>query len=610
MTVQEAQTPEFHAREIRKFGKILALLAAGLASLPVLLGFLGRPESQTYLPFHLSLDDHMVYAAWMRQATDGQVLFDNRFTTDPQPGLTFHLLFLVLGWIAKVVGIPLTLTLARIGFSYLAVRLLAEFVVRCGLQSFAGKFALVTSVFGGGLAFLNWHTFGDAYTRGQTWLTTLLQGRQPIDNWQPEAFVFPSMLTNGLFMAALCLILWTLNCVLDARHSWRPVVPGVIAFGILMNVHSYDVALIAMVLVAFVVSLVASRQFDVKWGLRTVVIGLGAVPAALWFLHVLANDPVFKARAETLTYTTGFRQILFGLLPLFVLAVLALLRSDLGRTRKTIAAGLILALAAWLTYATGGARDGYALSPGEWTLAVTLALGAVAAVARKDIGWNLLWSWAMVSLVAPYFPALFQRKLSMMLAVPWAVIAAIGLANELKRMERQPRNLVAAISLAVVCLTSVFWLSRELELRSLGVSKTVVHNLYLTHDEGEIVDVLNKIGDGKGAIALPGVPDVAMDKQAFITDLSPILSGLTGVHTYAGHWSETPDYSSRRNAVTRFYLTQMTDEQRLGLLRQWRIEFVVAPQPGAYEGAFPDLSGLGETVYQGDQLSLLRVRDR
>ena len=94
MTEQGAQPPEFHAREIRKFGKILALAAAALAALPVLLGFLAKPEGQTYLPFHLSLDDHMVYAAWMRQAMDGHSLFDNRFTTDAQPGLTFHLLFL------------------------------------------------------------------------------------------------------------------------------------------------------------------------------------------------------------------------------------------------------------------------------------------------------------------------------------------------------------------------------------------------------------------------------------------------------------------------------------------------------------------------------------
>lgn len=601
---------DFDAREIRKFGGVLAIGAAALASLPVLLGYMARSDGQTYLPFHLSLDDHMVYAAWMRQAMDGHALFDNRFTTDPQPGLTFHLLFLFLGWIAKVVGIPLTLTLARIGFSYTAVRLLASFVARCGVTSFTGKFALVTSVFGGGLAFLNWHTFGDAYTAGPAWLARLTGGRQPIDNWQPEAFVFPSMLTNGLFMAALCLILWTFNSVLDARHSWKPVVPGVVAFGVLMNVHSYDVALVAMVLVAFLVSLVASKSFDAKWASRAALIGLGAVPAALWFLHVLKNDPVFRQRAETLTYTTGFGETLVGVFPLFALALVALLRSDLPKQKRIVGAAAMLGLAAFLWACSSGPQNGYALSAIEWAIAFALAIGFVATIAREDVGWNLLWSWAAVSFVAPYFPALFQRKLAMMLVVPWAILAAIALANELKRMDRQPRNLVAALALAVVCLSSVFWLRRDIELVRLGVSKTVVHNLYLTRDETAIVEKLNEVGDGKNAVAIPGIPVPSMDAQAFVTDLSPILSGLTGVHTYAGHWSETPMYNERRLEVNDFFLRTHTDDERRKAIARFNADFLVAPNPSAYDGAFPDMRPLGEVVYEGDQLLLIKVSGR
>lgn len=606
----EERPPDFDEREIHKFGKILGLGAAALAALPVLLGYLARTEGQTYLPFHLSLDDHMVYAAWMRQAMDGHALFDNRFTTDPQPGLTLHLLFLFLGWVAKFVGIPLTLTLARIGFSYAAVRLLASFVARCGLTSFTGKFALVTSVFGGGLAFLNWHTFGDAYTKGPAWMSLLTGGRQPIDNWQPEAFVFPSMLTNGLFMAALCLILWTFNSVLDARSSWKPVIPGVIAFGVLMNVHSYDVALVAMVLLAFVVSLVASKAFETKWALRAFVIGLGAIPAALWFMNVLQKDPVFKARAETLTYTTGFREIIVGIAPLFLLAILALVRSDLPHPRKYAATALLVVLTVWLWIATSGPQNGYALSLAEWAVAFLLALAVAALVAKPDIGWNLLWSWAAVALVAPYFPALFQRKLSMMLAIPWAILAAIALANELQRMERQPRNLVAALTLAVMCLSSVFWLRRDVELARLGVSKTVVHNLYLTRDETQIMKRLNEIGDGRNAVAIPGIPVPTMDGPAFLTDLSPILSGLTGVHTYAGHWSETPNYNTRRNEVTDFFMRTHTDAERRAMLDKFGTDFLVAPRPEAYDGAFPDMRTLGEVLYEGDQLVLIKVRDR
>jgi arabinosyltransferase C len=333
------------------------------------------------------------------------------------------------------------------------------------------------------------------------------------------------------------------------------------------------------------------------------------VPAALWFVYVLGRDPVFQARAETLTYSGPFVQVLFGVLPLVALALLTLARSDLRKPLRVVAPVTVALIMGVLVFATSRGQEGYLLTPLAWGALFLLSLAVASGVAKKDTGWNLLWAWAMVSLVAPYFPALFQRKLSMMLALPWAILAAIGLANELQRMDRPRRNLVAALALAVVCLTSVFWLRREFELVRLGVSKTVVHNIYLTHDEVAIVRALDESAYGEGAIAVPGVPDPAMDKQAFITDLSPILSGLAGVHTYAGHWSETPHYEARRAAVSDFYLRPMTEEQRLALLREWRVQYVVAPMPSAYGNAFPDLTGLGEVVYRGEQLSLVRVRD-
>src|SRR5262249_20318396 len=125
----QAQALEKEKREAseRNFVRILALVAAIIAALPFLLNWLLKQQGNTYLGVQYNLDDHMVYAAWMRQAMDGRFLFDNRFTTDPQPGLTIHLYFLALGWVAKIFGIVFTMALARIGLSvgfvYLAYRL-------------------------------------------------------------------------------------------------------------------------------------------------------------------------------------------------------------------------------------------------------------------------------------------------------------------------------------------------------------------------------------------------------------------------------------------------------------------------------------------------------
>ncbi|MCH9000367.1 MAG: c-type cytochrome biogenesis protein CcmI [Proteobacteria bacterium] len=241
--------------------------------------------------------------------------------------------------------------------------------------------------------------------------------------------------------------------------------------------------------------------------------------------------------------------------------------------------------------------------------AAVVAVGVAVAVSKKDVGWNLLWSWAMVGLVAPYFPALFQRKMSMMLVVPWAILGAIGLAAELQRLERQPRNLVAALALAAVCMTSVFWLRRDLELARLGVSKTLMHNTYLTRDEAQVVEILDEVEGSPGVLAMPGAMHPELGNPAYLNDLAPVLSGLAGAYSYAGHWSETPDYLERRNEATRFYIADASTEERRATLREWGIEYVVAPVRGTY-AALPlvDLSDLGETVYQGQQLSLIRVR--
>ncbi|MCH7902993.1 MAG: hypothetical protein IH944_00330 [Armatimonadetes bacterium] len=605
-------TPEFNRIEIHKFAIRFGILVALLALIPVFIGLLAAPESGRYLPFPTGMDDQMVYAAWVHQSADGQLLFDNRFTTMEQPGLTIHVYFLVVGWLAKLIGISLALTVARAGFSFLAVVLLGKFLARLNFNSFTGKFAVVLAVLGGGLSFIAWQMFGRTLETGAPWFGSIMSGHSPIDNWQPEAFVFPSMLVNGLFMASLCLILVVFISVLNARESWKPVLPAAAAMAVLMNIHSYDVLLLVLVLIAFVASLFASGQLTWLWTVRCAAIGLGALPSALWFLHVLRVDEVFQARANTLTYTGSFAQILVGILPLFVLAMITLHRSELEPMRRKIGLALICGGSVVLFILAKPQSSGYVVNAVAWGAMIVLAIVAVALLARKDLGWNLLWSWALVGLVAPYFPALFQRKLTMMLAVPWAIIGAIGLAQALQRMDRQPRNLVAALALAVCSATSVFWLQRELTLVRSKVSSTTVHALYLTRDEAVIVDLLNEISGKKTVIAMTGVSSADLGSPPYLSDLNPILSGLTGAYTYAGHWSETPSYggpNGRRDQNTAFFIQEVPLNERFAILEEWGIDYVVAPVPETYSQIrLVDLTPLGEIVYEGNQLRLIRVR--
>lgn len=602
---------------IARFAKRLALVCALLAVLPAMIGWMSTPTGSLYLGIQTNLDDHMVYAAWMRQAMEGRFLFDNRFAVDAQPGLTIHIYFYVLGLLAKLTGIPVAMLIARLGFTYLFVILLGRFLTNLKIDVFKAKYMLMIACFGGGVGFLVWEKFGQEFVNGPEFLKPLFLGLAPIDVWQPEAFVFPSMLTNGLFMVSLCLIVVVFQAVLAAKTSWKPVLGGAVATGVLMNIHSYDVLLVGLVLVGFLATQIARKQVTGLWIARTLVIVAGALPAALWFLYVIANDPVFQARAATPTFSPNFRQVLFGLLPLVALALLAAWHNK-SKWRVHSFAGLVGLVLVLFFAAEKHNASGYFLQMGSWIGLFALSLLLVGALANEDDAWNLAWAWAVVGLVAIYFPALFQRKLAMGIVVPWALLAAFGLARILQPLERSTRNLVATLSLCLLAGSSLAYFLRENYFIRANVGRTAVHAVYFSQDVQRILQLLNQDTSRKVMLAMPGVwsPSGPADfKSPLVSDLNPILSGLAGVYTYAGHWSETPDYNRRRGLAMAVFLGTTTPDKREAILREIHPDYIVALNPSAFpeitlgDNVIPlaDLRSYGTVVYEGNQLLLIRV---
>jgi hypothetical protein len=612
-------------------GRRFAYLAAGFCALvsllPFLYGKLLEPVDQAYLGYQFNSDDHMVYSAWMHQASEGRFFFDNRFATDPQPGLTVHLYFFVLGLLGSFVGLSLTAALAKSALSGLFVILLYRLLTRLSSNVFFIKLALSVAVVGGGLGFFIWHRFGEAAVATQGGpIGSLLQGRLPIDVWQPEAFVFPSMLTNGLFMASLCLIVGFFLCVLEARESWRPVPWGFLLLGLLMNIHSYDVLLVVLVLVGFLAASIASRTVSGAWLARVGIMGLGALGPALWFWHVYRNDPVFQARAATDTFTPNFRAVLFGLIVMAALSLVAFAKSTaedpVDKKRKVGAYGLAVLLLALFVFA-GAPYERFWMGLPVWVGFFLSATALIALMAGSNPAWNLFLAWALAGLAAIYFPALFQRKLAMGLSIPWAVLAAAGLWKLTHGVDRGTRNLVAALGILVLSASSVRWFLREGEYIRADVSRTTVHSVFLTNDVVRIVDYLDRQEGRKVVLAMPGIgrkevvdnSEVADSFQSpYMPDLNAVLSGLAGCYTYAGHWSETPDYLRRRGVATAFFLTGMDDAKRREILQEIGATHLVAPVPEAFDEFFEltrselaNVAGLGRIAVDGTQFRLIEL---
>lgn len=608
---QKPSDEQYRVQEIKKFSTAIIIAAIFLSFAPAIYAMFVRSGDSAYLGHQTSLDDHMHYASWMRQAADGQILFDNRFTTEEQPRLTFHAYFLILGWIASITSILFADLLARLVFGFLFLWLLTKLLIKHRVSIYISKFALALAVFGSGVGALVWENFGREAATAPEWVKAILGPWLPIDVWQPEAFIFPSLMTNGLFMASGCLILLIVDAIISCREDAKSVWVGGLAMLLLMNIHSYDVLLLALVAVGFLAIQFGGKDLDLKWALKGVGIFLFALPAALWFLYVLSRDPVFQARAATETYSGTFRQTLLGILPAFLLASVNPLLSE--SVKRRIGMGIILAICILLYVLAGNADpSAYFMGVVPW---IGLFLTVCFALSRMDTGdrfKNFLWAWATVGLIAPYFPALFQRKLGMLLILPWAILAAYGLANILMRLERSPRNLVSALALVLACIGSLLWLQREFGYIRHNVASTTTHPVFVSAEVSTIMETLDEIEGRRVVISMPGVPSMQDGPFPFATpyipDLAPILSGHTGAYSYAGHWSETPDYNQKRSEVAALFLAQTPDMAVSEFLSEHGVTHIVAPVPQTFsEVPLRSMEQLGHVIAGGRQFQLIEV---
>lgn len=618
------------SNSFQPYTRWLSWLTGVVVLLPFLFGLGLASGGDLYLGYQYNLDDHMVYSAWIQQALEGRFLFSNRFTTDPQPGLTIHLYFLLLGWVAKVVGIPLATAIARFATTVLAINLLAKLIDKAEVSIHAKKTALTLAVVGGGIGFLVWHNFGLAIVKAAPPVVgDFLLARLPIDVWQPEVTFFSSALTNGLFTFSFVLILLTLLAVVDSKENPKAWIGGFVAFGLLMNVHSYDSLLLFLVCLGFIAMQVVSKKMSLVWFGRIALIGAGALIPAAWFLYVLREDVVFQARAATPTFTPNFRQIFGGVFLALLSAIpfLVGVGEENTKDRKRILAGLTLvAIAIGYLLVQAPRHDGnnYFLTTQEF-VAVFLVTGAgVALMARGIPSVDFVLAWAVLGLVIPYFPALFQRKLEMGLFIPWTILAGFGIHAALKKSDRSLRNLATVLAVVLFGGTSLQWLIREFGFIRDDVSNTTLHSVYLPSEAAEIRTKL--LADKNPVvIAPPGAPVAPTGEDGkpipdrfiapIVPDLNPILVGFAGARGYAAHWSETPKYEEKRAELTKLFFTPLTLEEQQAIVAKSGADYIVALNPelgkdGSENGAstLPDLSALGEVQYSGKKWMLIKVR--
>jgi len=551
------------------------LVVVALTAVPYAIAVASAGPDRQFAGFIWGVDDGNAYISWVRQASEGQVLLSNPYTTWPQNPHFFHVFLLALGLVSRVSGLSALSVfvgsryvcgmLCLVAFYWLMAQLAASRRVRFAALALAS----MSSGLGWVIVMMG--------QRGRLLPGLSVNPMDVADGWQaqPEALVFTSVLLNPLFSLSLALV-----CLIAGCFAHLPAAKGngvAIGTGLLLlllgNVHGYDLfALHGTLIVWLGCNVLGGRMTLRRAAQQYGIILLVSAASVVWAVYGAKADPAYAEKVNTPTLSRPPIDIALGYGIVLLLAVggawAALGGGSRARRRNTYLLSALLALGALGLGIQIGFGDGHLASMVTFALPV---LAIVAVIGRRDLDddrWRFLLPvvWAVCGAAVLYLPVSFQRKAIEGLHLPLcalggvALVALIGTRGATVRWGAVSYSTRVALAAAIVLATvpsNVLFVADCMNHVSAN-NRTLLHvlapPLYLSNAE---VD--------------------AMGWLAGHTSQSDIVlsSSLTGSHiptrapctVVAGHWAETLEFAERYAPLTlKFYAWDSAPAQREALI--------------------------------------------
>jgi asparagine N-glycosylation enzyme membrane subunit Stt3 len=227
-------------------------------------------------------------------------------------------------------------------------------------------------------------------------------------------------------------------------------------------------------------------------------------------------------------------------------------------------------------------------SPPVWDYALGYGLilvlavpGAIAAIRRRSDTDLLFLAWIGVTAIALYAPFALQRRFSLGLHIPLAILAALGLCRLTKR--RFAINLTLAATLLTTLLVMAL---------AIGGGLKQDPRLFVSADEARAMDWLHENAP-RNAVVLAS-PEMGL----FI----PAWAGRRVVY---GHPFETVDAERTKARVENFF-AMANRAEREAMLREWKVAFVFA---GPRERALGLTEPPGRVVFRNAIVTIYAERE-
>ncbi|MGO8671075.1 MAG: hypothetical protein ACLQVD_06905 [Capsulimonadaceae bacterium] len=548
---KKAVTIEERERDV--VGSLIVLVVA-LTTLPHWFGFSVAQKGARFAGSAFNIDDHLVYLSWLQQTVHGQVYTRSLFTTDVQPAPLINYYYVFLGWLGRVTHWPgpIELEVVRAVSGALLLLLIYRFYCSCIPTNRAARLtAFGFACLGSGFGWTTWRSWSDMNRVGA-----------PIDAWQPEAYTFMSIYFDSMFVVSTMLIIGVLFGMLMAartgrmRYAW---IAGACGF-LLGDIHTYDIVHVTAAWGLFLLAWTAVRW---RRGVRRLwVHSLMAftcfLPTTLFVAYCMEINPTFHARAVSPTYSPPFWHYLLGYGLVMVFAA--------------VAVGMLI----W--------RRRYVVRCLEPTALDVDEPEGCESVAAHEIGWadraSLLFisCWAVAGFFVIRIPVEWQRKAIMGEDIPLCLLAGWGAASLMRPLAKPLRITLLTLLVLASFVSNGFVIRRDLVHISRNRSETATWPV-LSSTLVHAIDYIRTSTPSYAAVV--SMPSLAIYVPAF-----------SGHAVWAGHWSETPDYTDKVRAIAKFTDSNTPDSDRQDFLRSLPVTVQYLLYPNKVDG-LQYTSGLG-----------------
>lgn len=555
MSVREAVARPLAQTRARtwRFPTLVGAVLLSVTALPYLVGSLFARGDRQFMGIASDVPDTAQYFAWMRAfAHTNSLLIANPLTPEPNAAAFFNLLWYALGHCAQILHAQPAVVYQ--GFRWAAgAAFLAILWVACGVFCTPGwerRLAWLLVTLGGGF--------------GWIWVILKYVIHHPVPSLdiyiaEPNSFLAMIGYPHLLFAAALLIGIFLCSVRGYERDSWRAFA-GAGALGLLLGVtHAYDLIIVYAVLGTFTLAMTVKHR-AIPWRL---VGGVGVVgglssPPALYFTYLTQHDATWKGvlaqygNAGIVTPSPPHLVILLG--PIFIVALLGVL-IPAGRR------------ALW----NGPDRD------------------------------LLVVAWFLVSFPLVYVPTAYQIKMLNGWQIPAGILAARTvvrlLAPRVGMTHRAPAGRLSTLPVATILGTALLLIAIPTNLYLVGWRSDELHRAAIPYSLAtDDAEALRWLGDN----AREG--DVVLSSLT----IGQYVPGLSDARPVLAHWAQTLHYYAKDAAVSRFYDSATSEDERISLLRQWNVRYVFAgPEeralgaydPGRFTQYIPVYVHGGTTIY-------------